>query len=215
MEEFTRARSEENKRKRYEEIMEAADRLFQKVPYSEITLTKIAEQLSWTRANLYKYVSTKEEIFLSITEDKLRKYYSELLSAYPAGSTYTAETLSEVWASVLSANREYLHYASLLAVVIETNVSVERLAVFKSCCFENTDRLAERLNENLGIPRQEAEELLLSVYYQAIGLHGMCSYNPLVNQAIASIGREYRIADLTGMLRDFILMKLKWTLKEG
>lgn len=214
MEEFTRARSEENKRKRYAEIMKAADDLYQSMPYSEITLTKIAEQLSWTRANLYKYVSTKEEIFLSITEEKLLEYYKDLLSAYPEGSTYTPETLSEVWATVLSSHKDYLHYASILTVVIETNVSIERLTAFKKCYIESADTLARRLSANLGISQEAASQLQLSVYHQATGLYGLCTYNPLLKEAMKRLGREYRTAELSKMLKDFILMSLKWTLEE-
>lgn len=39
------------------EIKTAADSVFGENPYSEITLTTIAQQLGWSRANLYKYFS--------------------------------------------------------------------------------------------------------------------------------------------------------------
>lgn len=58
---FKRARSAEQKQERMREIKRAAADLFATRPYHEITLTTIAEQLSWSRANLYKYVTTKEE----------------------------------------------------------------------------------------------------------------------------------------------------------
>ena len=64
MTDFVRARSEEQKQARMAEIKVAADELFCSVPYQEITLSTIAGKLSWTRANLYKYVTTKEEIYL-------------------------------------------------------------------------------------------------------------------------------------------------------
>lgn len=63
MSEFVRARSAEQKEARMEEVKRAADRLFSAKPYHDITLTTIAAELSWTRANLYKYVTSKEDIF--------------------------------------------------------------------------------------------------------------------------------------------------------
>ena len=66
MTDFVRARSEEQKQARMAEIKAAADSLFNSVTYQEITLSTIAGKLSWTRANLYKYVTTKEEIYLEI-----------------------------------------------------------------------------------------------------------------------------------------------------
>lgn len=71
MNDFIRARSSEQKEFRMSEIKNAADMLFKKHPFSDITLTTIAENLGWSRANLYKYVTTKEEIFLAIVEEKM------------------------------------------------------------------------------------------------------------------------------------------------
>ena len=73
MTDFVRARSEEQKQARMAEIKAAADSLFNSVPYQEITLSTIAGKLSWTRANLYKYVTTKEEIYLEIFSPLSRK----------------------------------------------------------------------------------------------------------------------------------------------
>lgn len=46
------------------------DALFQEQPYHAITLTVIAERLGLTRANLYSYFSTKEEIVLDLSADR-------------------------------------------------------------------------------------------------------------------------------------------------
>lgn len=78
MTDFVRARSEEQKQARMAEIKAAADSLFNSVPYQEITLSTIAGKLSWTRANLYKYVTTKEEIYLEICSDKMHSYFDDL-----------------------------------------------------------------------------------------------------------------------------------------
>ena len=67
MNDFIRARTDGQKEIRMKEIKDAADSLFAKMPFSDITLTVIAENLGWSRANLYKYVTTKEEIFLEIS----------------------------------------------------------------------------------------------------------------------------------------------------
>ena len=68
-----RAVSPKQKEQRYLEIMDVTDELFKNHTYHEITLTKIAEELGWSRGNLYKYVDTKEEIFLSLYLRKQKK----------------------------------------------------------------------------------------------------------------------------------------------
>ena len=89
MTDFVRARSEEQKQARMAEIKAAADSLFNSVTYQEITLSTIAGKLSWTRANLYKYVTTKEEIYLEICSDKMHSYFDDLFAAFPKGKTWT------------------------------------------------------------------------------------------------------------------------------
>lgn len=84
-------------------------------PYGKITLTTIAEKLGWSRANLYKYVTTKEEIFLEISSDKMAAYYSSLLSAFPEGNNFSAPVIAEVWSGILNAHQDYLRYVSYLS----------------------------------------------------------------------------------------------------
>ena len=83
MAEYIRARSDEHKEERMTQIKDATATLFESAPYAEITLTTIAEKLGWSRANLYKYVTTKEEIILEIAADKMEAYYVSLISAMP------------------------------------------------------------------------------------------------------------------------------------
>ena len=73
MQNYIRARTDDQKEERLNQIKEAADSLFEQMPYTEITLTTIADKLTWSRANLYKYVTTKEEIFLEISAQKMAK----------------------------------------------------------------------------------------------------------------------------------------------
>ena len=114
MADYIRARSDEHKEERLSQIKEATAELFASCPYSEITLTTIAEKLGWSRANLYKYVTTKEEIFLEISAEKMAAYYGSLLSAFPEGNNFTPDVITEVWAGIVNANQDYMRYVSYL-----------------------------------------------------------------------------------------------------
>ncbi len=91
MADFERARSLEQKEARIEEIKAAAESLFNEVPYHEITLSMIADRLSWTRANLYRYFKSKEEIFLDLDSDSMNRYYDLLMSSLPEGNDYSPD----------------------------------------------------------------------------------------------------------------------------
>ena len=114
MAEFIRARSAEQKGQRLDQIKGAVRRQFAERPYHEITLTTIADELGWSRANLYKYVSTKEEVFLLLTADEMDSYFNALLTALPEGCGLSPDTVAEVWAGIANAHQEYFRLGDLL-----------------------------------------------------------------------------------------------------
>ena len=190
------------------EIKQAADELFHEKSYHEITLKGISERLGWSHAALYKYVGTKEDIFLELCADARGEYVSSLLAAYPSGCSYSHEVLAQVWTEQLNSHRDYLAYSDLLFTIIETNVSAERLAEFKRGYFEEIDLLSKRFHENLGIEPDRAGQLFNSVLFHAVSINGWCAENPLVAEAMEIAGLEQRVPDFKEEMRDFIEMCL-------
>ena len=190
------------------EIKQAADELFHEKSYHEITLKGISERLGWSHAALYKYVSTKEDIFLELCADARGEYTASLLAAYPTGCAYSREVLAQVWTEQLNSHRDYLAYSDLLFTIIETNVSAERLAEFKRGYYEETDLLSKRFLENLGIEPDRAGQLFNSVLFHAVSINGWCTENPLVAEAMEIAGLEQRVPDFKEEMRDFIEMCL-------
>lgn len=208
MPDFIRARSSAQKEQRMAEIKQAADELFHEKSYHEITLKGISERLGWSHAALYKYVGTKEDIFLELCADARGEYVSSLLAAYPSGCSYSHEVLAQVWTEQLNSHRDYLAYSDLLFTIIETNVSAERLAEFKRGYFEEIDLLSKRFHENLGIEPDRAGQLFNSVLFHAVSINGWCAENPLVAEAMEIAGLEQRVPDFKEEMRDFIEMCL-------
>lgn len=208
MSDFIRARSNAQKEQRMAEIKRAADELFHEKSYHEITLKGISERLGWSHAALYKYVGTKEEIFLELCADARGEYAASLLAAYPSGCSYSPEVLAQVWTEQLNSHRDYLAYSDLLFTIIETNVSAERLAAFKRSYFAEIDLLSARFRENLGIEPDRAGQLFNSVLFHAVSINGWCSENPLVAEAMEIAGLEQRVPDFKEEMRDFIEMCL-------
>ena len=184
MTDFVRARSEEQKQARMAEIKAAADELFCSVPYQEITLSTIAGKLSWTRANLYKYVTTKEEIYLEICSDKMQSYFDDLFAAFPNEKPFTPDQWAAAWADVLNAHRDYLRYSDILCTIIEVHVTACRLS------------------------SHDASEVFLSVLYHAAGLCGSCHSNPVMLEAMKIAGIPYKKRDFRLNMYEFIRMNL-------
>lgn len=208
MSDFIRARSSAQKEQRMAEIKRAADELFHEKSYHEITLKSISERLGWSHAALYKYVGTKEDIFLELCADARGEYTASLLAAYPTGCAYSREVLAQVWTEQLNSHRDYLAYSDLLFTIIETNVSAERLAEFKRGYYEEIDLLSKRFQDNLGIESDRAGQLFNSVLFHACSINSWCNENPLVAEAMEIAGLEQRVPDFKEEMRDFIEMCL-------
>ncbi len=210
MPDFIRARREGQKEQRLQEIKAATQALFEELPYHAITLTVIANRLGCSRAQLYQYITTKEEIFLLLCEDKRRAYFAALQAAFPADCGYTPEVFAAVWAGLLNAHQDFLKYSSLLPIVIETNVSVERLAGFKQAYYTEVEDVLRLLETQLGLPAQKAQALYDDVYYHAVGLGSSCWDNPLIRQALEMLGRKPEDLGFRQRIRQFIEMCLQY-----
>ena len=208
MAEFIRARSAEQKEQRLDQIKDAVRRQFATRPYHEITLTTIADELGWSRANLYKYVSTKEEVFLLLTQDEMASYFEALLAALPEGCGFSRETAAEVWAGIANAHQEYFRLGDILSTIIETNVTVARLADFKCAYYGHVAQMRQRLPLVLGIEPGRVDALIMAVYYHAVGFVSGCWRNPLISQALELAGIERPEVDFLAEMRDFIGMCL-------
>ena len=210
MPDYIRARSDEHKEERLSQIKTATAELFDTSPYSEITLTTIAEKLGWSRANLYKYVTTKEEIFLEIAAEKMASYYNALLSAFPEGNNFTKNVITEVWAGILNANQDYMRYVSYLNPIIETNVTVERLAIFKKKYYDLAYAFCDRLSQMLSLAQEDAYKIQLDVLFYASSSAVSCYKNPLVQKALKQINITPPPMDFYKDMKDFLKMRLGW-----
>ena len=208
MAEFIRARSPEQKEQRLDEIKGAVRRQFAERPYHEITLTTIAEELGWSRANLYKYVTTKEEIFLLLTADECDAYFEALLAALPEDAELAPAEAADAWADVAAAHQEYFRLGDLLTTIVETNVTVERLMDFKRGYYAHVAEMREHLPQVIGINPERVEPLLLAVYYHATGLVSSCWSNPLIAEALRRLEIERPETDFRAEMRDFVSMCL-------
>lgn len=210
MKEYIRARSDEQKEERMTQIKNAADELFKKMPYTDITLTTIAEKLGWSRANLYKYTATKEEIYLDIEQDRMKEYYTSLLTAFPENCRFSDETAAEIWTAQVASHKDYFHYLAFLLTIIERNVTVERLTIFKKTYYEFFDALKKRLSYAIGISEEAAGSLNNAIINYASSYLMNCADNPLIAQALKNLNITVPERNLSHDVKDYILMNISW-----
>ena len=210
MADYIRARSDEQKAERLAQVKAALEHQFATRPYHEITLTTLADELGWSRTNLYKYVSTKEEIFLAVVGDKRDAFMGALMAALPAGCGFDNVTIATVWAGIAAAHYDYFRYGDLLFSVIETNVGIDKLREFKRGYYEMLGPFSEQMADVLHIAPERVEQFTNTIHFHGVGLAGSCLNNPLVKQAVSELGVTPPDIDFQADMRDFVAMMLAW-----
>lgn len=204
----TRARSPEKKQERFNQIMEVTNDLFLKHSYHDITLTTIAKALNWSRGNLYKYVNTKEEIFLEIYLSKQKEFIDALKEAFELkkiDQIYFANKLSQCF----DQHRLYLRYHNILSSIIETNVSVEKLADFKIKSYKQREYFFELLQVQCPhLSLKQVKMLFLTLMYHACGLDSHTHGTKLLEDAMNLANLEIYYDDYCQLMSNFIIMCL-------
>lgn len=171
--EYQRAYSAEHKAERYADLMEATDRLFREKGFHFVTMTTVAQELGWTRSNLYRYASTIEEVFLALYREKYETFTNDLIAASSEGDTDDPDHLASLFSQVASRHRDFLDYQDILASVIETNIPHDQLVAFKrELEIRNTagSKLVQRCCPDLAL--DAALEFYIALIYLACGLNG-------------------------------------------
>ncbi len=129
---WQRARSDEKKHERKEAICSAAMRLFKKRGYEKVTLNGIAAEAGFTKSNLYRYFSSREEIFLSIFSGLFSEWFalwSKRLKRF--GENEPVANFAESWVRSFLAIPAFLDLTPVLFISLERNSSYEQLVAFK------------------------------------------------------------------------------------
>jgi len=93
--------------------------------------------------------------------------------------------------------------------IIETNVSVDRLAVYKRGFYQSTYAISSWLGEQQGLSRQDSYDMFISIHYHAVGIHGILRWNPIIAAALEKESITPPKLDFRENLKSFIMMNLE------
>lgn len=142
---WERARKPEQKAVRREAILSAARSLFSKLAYEEISLNAIAREAGISKPNVYRYFSTREEIFLAIFESERDDFVESFSSRLRRVRTKTSVAISRVWVETALKHKTLLDLLPQVSTSMEKNSSVEELVLFKQRGYGRFDELVNTL----------------------------------------------------------------------
>ena len=129
---------------RREEIISACKTLYKTMSFKDITIMKIAESTTFSRASIYNYFETKEEIFLAILQKEYELWVADLTNATDTNDRMSKDVVARALALSLEKRELLLKLMSMNHYDMEENSREERLIEFK-VAYGNSLRAVDRL----------------------------------------------------------------------
>jgi AcrR family transcriptional regulator len=212
--EFKRARTDEQKEQRIQQILHAARELFDRMPYEQITISEIAKKLDFKRVTLYLYFKTKEDIFLSLLNEAADAFQKDIFDAFGAAAVMRIEIFAEQMAQVIDRNKFYFELAAVHANFVAKDAKNNSLLRFT---FDFGDARRHK-TKNVGallcgilpwLDEEKAIRLMHNLWHYTIGLciDKMTIAAPHTTVRISRHTR-YKMDDFITTIEKFIIIVL-------
>ena len=132
---------------RKEEIIAACKALYRELSFKEITIMRIADATTFSRASIYNYFETKEEIFLAILQQEYERWVADLDDIINSNDSMTRDRIAKLLAGSLEKRELLLKLMSMNHYDMEENSREERLCEFKvayGSSLKTVDRLLQK-----------------------------------------------------------------------
>ena len=197
---WERARRQDQIEYRVQEILAATARLFDQHRYEDISLSAIGQEAGFTRSNLYRYFSVKEDIFLRLLQTELSQWRATLLAALARPEAEPASH-AVCWLDSLFQYPRLLRLLTLLYTQLEPQASLEALCAFKQAIKAEMDQIALVLCQRGLLPDADAASaFILSQLALMIGFYPLLELNDRQQTAMARAGMPLESALYRQML---------------
>ncbi len=180
-----RALNEEQKAARRASILQQTSALLASRDYSSITLVEIAKALGLVKGTLYLYFATKEELFLSVLEDELGRWFAEVRTMLDANEMVDARKLEQTLAQLCATIARSLEQRPVLVklfiilnVELEKDLSEQRLRSFKTNTITMLKEAALSLERFLPFLKGQGQFFFLALHALAIGSGHLSNHSP-------------------------------------
>lgn len=143
---FIRARGEEKKEIRRQQIVDAAAALYAEVGYDKVTFSKIGRKVSFTRLNLYNYYQCKEDIFLTLLLQDRWNTLEDAQNTF-SGAVTDRDAFCLAWAEMLLRHQRMMALFSIANTVILKDASSEMHKRFRAEISQISGELVKLVQE--------------------------------------------------------------------
>lgn len=151
--------------KRKEEIVLACEKLYKKMSFRDITIKDIAKETTFTRASIYNYFETKEEIFLSLYEKEYYIWNDDLEEILRSVKKFTKSSFADNIAKTLEKRVMLLKLMAMNNYDMEENSRLECLISFKVAYLKTIGTFSKLLSKfNPLLSKKEINDIIYMFY---------------------------------------------------
>ncbi len=206
---FQRARTEQQKNARLTEIKQATIQLYNTIGFSDITLTRVANDLSFSRVNLYKYYKTSEEIFLNILLDDLTLFSSDLKGKIDGKTNLPILDFAEIFTDTILKQRRMLHLLTLDLCIMEKKLAEDKLLAHKAATLSLMAEIAEEVTRCYPqISIDQSVDFINSLNYYSRGLYAAVNLNASQHKVLEELEAGHMVPDYKTAMAQFIVIHL-------
>jgi AcrR family transcriptional regulator len=175
-----RARTDEDKARRAQEILDAARECFDERRFDTFTMDDVATRLGLAKGTLYRYHPTRESLLLAVLQDDLREWFTDVDAALARGISVV-----EAIVPPLLARPRAMRLLAVLPTVLEHNVPLPTAVEFKHSLLDHVGRTGRALDHALDAADGSGARLLLQLNAAVVGLYHSAHPAPVVAEILA------------------------------
>lgn len=180
-----RARSDQAKEARREQLLEVAAQLWHENNFASITMLEVASRANLAKGTTYLYFQTKEELLLALLKRELENWFLELGLSLNKKVSLTPKEFAQRITKSLVQRQALMRLICIQSSILEQNIDFERALEFKSFLLENALNASKLIEAKLEfLKRGEGMVLLQRINAFIIGFYDLSNPSQIVQTVL-------------------------------
>jgi AcrR family transcriptional regulator len=169
---FSRARSEEQRAQRREDIVHAAVQLLADTRVADLSLNELARRVGLAKSNVLRYFESREAVLLELYGREFGAWLDALEARLTAQSARTPESLAATVASTAAERPVFAELCAAAPGILEHNISGPVARDYKRALLAHVARLGALASPWIG---RDSHDVLVFVGSVTLGIGGIWS----------------------------------------
>ena len=189
--------SQEQTQARKDEIVNTCAALYEKMCFKEITIKKIGEEVSFSRASIYNYFESKEEIFLALLTREHKEWLKDLKEILNSNASYDADGFAKALAQSLAPRFYMLKLMSMNLYDMESNSRLENLIELKKVYVECRTTVVKCLKKYFPQFNDLAiNNFIYGFFPFLMGIYPYTSLTPKQKEAYETVNIDFKVPSI-------------------